>query len=197
MNTTTDETRRRCTTCARRLLLTAANFAVNTKAKKPSTRFAYTCKSCKSVENAVLRLRREVDRVEALQGFVRPLADVERDAIEDAIRLTAGDLPKAAKLLGIGKATIYRKTAAYAKLPPRPEGRGPHALAPDLARLRFGLARIETEWSEVKAGAEVLDEAERNHRARELLRAMQDFRESIPTGRAPRKGAVLATAQKR
>jgi DNA-binding NtrC family response regulator len=42
-----------------------------------------------------------------------PLAVKERDAIFDAIRLTQGDKLKAAKLLGIGKTTLYRKLKEY------------------------------------------------------------------------------------
>ena len=44
---------------------------------------------------------------------VRPLADLEREAILDAIRTLDGDKLKAAKLLGIGKTTLYRKLKEY------------------------------------------------------------------------------------
>lgn len=40
---------------------------------------------------------------------VRPLADIERDAIEQAIAACGGDITHAAKRLGIARATIYRK----------------------------------------------------------------------------------------
>lgn len=42
-----------------------------------------------------------------------PLAVKERDAIFEAIRLTGGDKLMAAKLLGIGKTTLYRKLKEY------------------------------------------------------------------------------------
>ncbi|MEQ9641308.1 MAG: sigma-54 dependent transcriptional regulator [Alphaproteobacteria bacterium] len=42
-------------------------------------------------------------------GEVRPLADVERDAIERAIAACDGNIPKAAALLDISASTIYRK----------------------------------------------------------------------------------------
>jgi len=42
-----------------------------------------------------------------------PLAVQERTAIQDAIRLVSGDKLKAAKLLGIGKTTLYRKLKEY------------------------------------------------------------------------------------
>ncbi len=44
---------------------------------------------------------------------IRSLIAVERDAIERAILATGGDKLKAAKLLGIGKTTLYRKLREY------------------------------------------------------------------------------------
>jgi DNA-binding NtrC family response regulator len=44
---------------------------------------------------------------------VKPLADLEREAILSAIRTLDGDKLKAAKLLGIGKTTLYRKLKEY------------------------------------------------------------------------------------
>jgi two-component system response regulator HydG len=44
---------------------------------------------------------------------VTSLADLERDAIMGAIRVLNGDKLKAAKLLGIGKTTLYRKLKEY------------------------------------------------------------------------------------
>jgi DNA-binding NtrC family response regulator len=44
---------------------------------------------------------------------VKPLADLERDAILSAIRTLNGDKLQAAKLLGIGKTTLYRKLKEY------------------------------------------------------------------------------------
>jgi DNA-binding NtrC family response regulator len=46
------------------------------------------------------------------QGVV-PLADLEREAILSAIRALNGDKLQAAKLLGIGKTTLYRKLKEY------------------------------------------------------------------------------------
>lgn len=43
------------------------------------------------------------------------LRDLERKAILDALQFTNGDRAKAAKLLGIGKTTIYRKIKEYAR----------------------------------------------------------------------------------
>ena len=43
---------------------------------------------------------------------VVPLKDLERRAIEDALKATGGSVGKAAKLLGIGRATLYRRLAA-------------------------------------------------------------------------------------
>jgi len=44
---------------------------------------------------------------------VKTLADLERDAILSAIRTLKGDKLQAAKLLGIGKTTLYRKLKEY------------------------------------------------------------------------------------
>jgi two-component system repressor protein LuxO len=46
---------------------------------------------------------------------IRPLAEVERDAIEEAIRLCGGNIPKAAAFLGVSPSTLYRKREAWAR----------------------------------------------------------------------------------
>jgi two-component system response regulator HydG len=52
-------------------------------------------------------------------GFeVKTLADLERDAILGAIRTLKGDKLQAAKLLGIGKTTLYRKLKEYGIIDP-------------------------------------------------------------------------------
>lgn len=43
---------------------------------------------------------------------VRPLADLEREAIEHAVAVL-GTVPAAARALGIGAATLYRRLRAY------------------------------------------------------------------------------------
>lgn len=52
---------------------------------------------------------------------VVPLRDLERQAIARALRATKGSVTKAAKLLGIGRATLYRRLASpeMASLRPR------------------------------------------------------------------------------
>jgi two-component system repressor protein LuxO len=42
------------------------------------------------------------------------LAEVEREAIEEAVSLCDGNIPKAAAFLGISPSTLYRKRAAWA-----------------------------------------------------------------------------------
>jgi len=49
---------------------------------------------------------------------VKTLADLERDAILGAIRTLNGDKLQAAKLLGIGKTTLYRKLKEYGIVDP-------------------------------------------------------------------------------
>ncbi|WP_137124354.1 sigma-54 dependent transcriptional regulator [Roseomonas sp. HF4] len=45
---------------------------------------------------------------------IRPLAEVEREAIEEAVRLCGGNIPKAAAFLGVSPSTLYRKRDAWA-----------------------------------------------------------------------------------
>jgi two-component system repressor protein LuxO len=44
---------------------------------------------------------------------IRPLADIEREAIERAVRLCQGNIPKAAAHLGISPSTLYRKRTTW------------------------------------------------------------------------------------
>ena len=50
---------------------------------------------------------------EGRRPAVKTLAELERDAILGAIRTLNGDKLQAAKLLGIGKTTLYRKLKEY------------------------------------------------------------------------------------
>ena len=45
-----------------------------------------------------------------------PLMDLERKAILEAIEQLRGDKLMAAKMLGIGKTTLYRKLKEYAQI---------------------------------------------------------------------------------
>ena len=47
------------------------------------------------------------------QQSIRPLADIEREAIEHAIAVCDGNIPKAAVLLDVSPSTIYRKIQAW------------------------------------------------------------------------------------
>ena len=44
---------------------------------------------------------------------IRPLAELERDAISNALAICAGNVPEAAHYLGISAATIYRKKSSW------------------------------------------------------------------------------------
>jgi len=44
---------------------------------------------------------------------IRPLAEIEREAIERAIAACGGNVPKAAALLGVSASTIYRKRESW------------------------------------------------------------------------------------
>ena len=49
------------------------------------------------------------------EELIRPLADVERDVIERAIRICSGNVPQAAGHLNVSASTIYRKRTAWEK----------------------------------------------------------------------------------
>lgn len=70
-----------------------------------------------------------MNQVEELQHGsslnVSPLWQVERDAIEQAIALCAGNIPKAAALLEISPSTIYRKKMIWDKRPGFVDFHGP------------------------------------------------------------------------
>jgi len=46
-------------------------------------------------------------------GAPRPLSEIERRAIEEALAYCNGNVVQAARLLGIGKDTLYRRLAQY------------------------------------------------------------------------------------
>jgi len=43
-------------------------------------------------------------------GHIRPLAEIEADALEYALQRYDGQMSEAARRLGIGRSTLYRKT---------------------------------------------------------------------------------------
>lgn len=53
-----------------------------------------------------------------IAGDVKPLWEIEKGAIEHAISLCDGNIPKAAALLEISPSTIYRKKMMWERLPP-------------------------------------------------------------------------------
>jgi two-component system repressor protein LuxO len=44
---------------------------------------------------------------------IRPLAETEREAIEEAVKLCGGNIAKAAAFLGISPSTLYRKQESW------------------------------------------------------------------------------------
>ena len=48
-----------------------------------------------------------------LELIGRPMDDIERWAIEETLKLTSGNREEAAKILGIGARTLYRKLEKY------------------------------------------------------------------------------------
>lgn len=48
-----------------------------------------------------------------MSDHIKPLAEVEREAIEQAIKVCRGNIPKAAALLDVAPSTLYRKLASW------------------------------------------------------------------------------------
>lgn len=48
-------------------------------------------------------------------SVIKPLADIEKEAIENAISLCEGNIPRAAAMLDVSPSTIYRKRQAWAE----------------------------------------------------------------------------------
>jgi DNA-binding NtrC family response regulator len=78
------------------------------------------------LQNQAMEARRAVAEVAGVQADsmdrVTPLAETEKKAILNAIRILNGDKLKAAKLLGIGKTTLYRKLKEYGISDPLHDG---------------------------------------------------------------------------
>ncbi|WP_417513109.1 sigma-54-dependent transcriptional regulator [Minwuia sp.] len=53
------------------------------------------------------------------ESDIRPLEDVEREAIEEAIDICRGNIARAASLLGVSPSTIYRKKQGWDEQPER------------------------------------------------------------------------------
>ena len=64
-------------------------------------------------QRAATAAAQEISRANASAPVVKTLADLEREAILGAIQTLNGDKLQAAKLLGIGKTTLYRKLKEY------------------------------------------------------------------------------------
>lgn len=64
----------------------------------------------------------EIHAANQMADRVTPLADMEREQILRAIRLLEGDKLRAAKMLGIGKTTLYRKLKEYGIADPMQDG---------------------------------------------------------------------------
>jgi two-component system response regulator HydG len=78
------------------------------------------------LQNQAMEARRAVAETAGAEADclnrVTPLAETEKKAILNAIRILNGDKLKAAKLLGIGKTTLYRKLKEYGIADPLNDG---------------------------------------------------------------------------
>lgn len=62
--------------------------------------------------------------IEPESDEIIPMRELERRAIERALRVTGGSVESAARLLGIGRATLYRRLARYDSLVREPSSSG-------------------------------------------------------------------------
>jgi len=56
---------------------------------------------------------RSVDAAELTEDSIRPFEDEEKFLLGRALQATKGNVRRAAQLLGIGRATLYRKIQQY------------------------------------------------------------------------------------
>jgi DNA-binding NtrC family response regulator len=70
-------------------------------------------------------LREALKRYRNFQPLVVPFREVEKQAIRNAMAQAEGDKIKAARLLSIGKTTLYRKLREYGHYTRRPSRRNP------------------------------------------------------------------------
>lgn len=146
---------RRCTVCLERFELSAANFALTKRG------WAYICVACKAIDNAIRYRRKKL----ATPTEVVPMAELERRAIVGALRAARGSVPTAAKLLQIGRATIYRKLADYKSL-----GLLPEEFEDSSAIIRKELAELEAKWEGLRRRARII--RRREARKREFERRL-------------------------
>ena len=71
--------------------------------------------SLKSIAGEDNPVEKEVYSNAYLHAHIRPLEEVEKEAIETAIELCKGNIPKAAVFLDIAPSTIYRKLKQWEK----------------------------------------------------------------------------------
>jgi hypothetical protein len=70
-------------------------------------------------------------------GIILPLDEVKRRVICDALDKCDGNYPLAARLLGIGKTTVYRMARAYNYQTPKVQGKGLMTVRQDRKILHF------------------------------------------------------------
>lgn len=68
-----------------------------------------------ATDSAPLNVPLNATMEERLSKLIRPIAELEREAIERAIDLCGGNIPTAAHYLGISAATVYRKRNSWNK----------------------------------------------------------------------------------
>jgi transposase len=164
---------RRCTVCLERFELSAAHFGLTKRG------FAYVCVECKSIDNAIRYRRKKLET----PTEVVPFAEQERRIILRALASARGSVDKAAKLLQIGRATLYRKLDAY-----RAEGTFEVIDFEALRIIRKELAELEAKWENLRRRARII--RRREARKAEFSRRLDQAITEVQRERTERETAL-------
>jgi hypothetical protein len=153
--------RQRCSWCGITRDLTPRWFPRN-KAKRSG--YARECCRCRAVRSRGICRRVRLESLQANPPVVRPLREIVRESICEAVEICGG-VPAAADALGISRGTIYRRLAEWSKLPP-----------PPLPRVEAWRSECERMRREQQAAIEELEDIRQHrelHRNAERQRVMQ------------------------
>lgn len=165
---------RRCTVCLDRFELSAANFALTGR----STGFAYVCNTCKALDNAIRYRRQKLE-----EPKVVPFAEQERRIYLRALAACHGNVPRTARLLQVGRATIYRKLQEY-----RDAGTFSELELEATRIIRKELAELEAKWERLRRRARII--RRREARKSEFGRRLDQAIAEVQSERTEREAAL-------
>jgi hypothetical protein len=138
---------RYCAVCVISKPLTTRYF----ERSKNRSGFNYWCKECCSIRNRITYKKKRLSTF--LERTVIPFEEEEKRIITNALACTQGDANRAAELLQIGRATIFRKLKQWKILNiPIPELRG-------IAQLKNDIKELQEEWASLISSREAKKKA--------------------------------------